>query len=112
MKDTKESEREVKNEKMEICNHRNFMRTECFFTSQCIGSKKVRSRSTTGRTDFTDSVMLDEMIASALKKLSHACALPKKSKCRRAACSIRRPILAKEADCIHDLGAFSRHWSL
>ena len=40
-----------------------------------------------------------------------ASSLPKKSKCRRAACSERRPILTREADCIHDLRAFSSHQS-
>ena len=41
-----------------------------------------------------------------IEKASHACALPKKSECRRAACSGRRPILTREAECVHDLWAF------
>ena len=48
----------------------------------------MTSRSIVGRTDIPDFDMLDAMVASALKKhLKHADTLPKKSKCRRAACS-------------------------
>ena len=64
----------------------------------------MTSRSMVVRSDFPDYDMLDAMIASALKKASRqACALPKKSKCRGAACSKRRPILTKKRDCLHDL---------
>ena len=59
----------------------------------------MTSRSIVERSDFTDYDMLDA--ASALKKASHACALPKKSKCRRATCSTIRPSPTREADCLH-----------
>ena len=41
-----------------------------------------------------------------IEKASHECALPKKSKCRRATCSERRPIVTRKADCSHDLRTF------
>ena len=47
------------------------------------------------------------MIASALKRLlDKHIPFRKKSKCRRAACSKRRPILTRETICLHDLRAF------
>ena len=55
----------------------------------------LTSRSIVGRRDFPDYDLLDAMIASASKRLQ--------SKCRRAACSEIRPIVARKADCLHDL---------
>ena len=73
----------------------------------------MTSRSNVARTDFSVYDMLDAMIAYALKKASrHACALPKKSNCRRATCSEIRPVLTREANCLHDVWAFSSHRSL
>ena len=46
------------------------------------------------------------------KASRQASALPKKSKCRRAACSEIRPILTMEADFFCDLRAFSNNQSL
>ena len=60
----------------------------------------MTSRSITGRRDFSDYDM------------HHECALPKKSKCRRAMCSKIRPILTREADCLHDLWPFPCNRSL
>ena len=58
----------------------------------------MTSRSIVGRTDFPDYDMLDAMIASALKKL-----LDKRVHFRRRATSSKiRPILTREADCMHD----------
>ena len=73
----------------------------------------MTSRSVVGRPDCSDYDMLDEMIASALKKLldMHVC-FQKKSKCRRATCSERRPILTIEANCSHDLWILSYNRSL
>ena len=45
------------------------------------------------------------------KAPQHADTLPKKSECRRAMCSEKRPILTREADCWHDVRAFSCNWS-
>ena len=60
----------------------------------------VTSRSIMERTDFPDYDMLDAMIASGLKKAALlACALPKKSKCRRATCSKIRPIFTRDTNC-------------
>ena len=42
----------------------------------------------------------------------HACTLPKKSKCQRAACSKTRPILTRKTNCVHDLRVFPCNWSL
>ena len=47
----------------------------------------MASQSITGRRDSPDHDVLGAKIASALKKLLTQCALPKKSKCRRATCS-------------------------
>ena len=41
-----------------------------------------------------------------IEKDSHEFALPKESKCRRATCPERRPILTRNADCLHDLRDF------
>ena len=38
-------------------------------------------------------------------------ALPKKSKCRRAACSEIRSFLERKTNCVHDLWTFSCNWS-
>ena len=58
---------------------------------------RLTARSIVVRTDFPDYGVLDATVASALKKaLQHADALPKKSKCRRAACSKTRPVLTCE----------------
>ena len=46
------------------------------------------------------------------KAAQHACAFPKKSKCRRATCSKIRPILTRETNYLHDLRAFSCNQSL
>ena len=63
--------------------------------------------------NFPDYEMLDVLIASSLKKASQlAYSLPEKSKCRRAPCSKKRPILASKTDCVHDLRAFSCNWCL
>ena len=48
--------------------------------------------------DFPGYDMLDAMIASVT--------FPKKSKCRRAACSKIRPILTRKKNCVHDLRVF------
>ena len=72
----------------------------------------MTSQSITRRRDFSDYEMLDAKIASALKKPSHKRAFPKKSKCRRATCSERPPILARKADCLRGPRAFSGHRSL
>ena len=47
----------------------------------------LTSQSTTGRRDFSDYDMLDEMSVCIEKTSWQACSLPQKSKCRRAACS-------------------------
>ena len=60
----------------------------------------VTSRSITGQHNFPDFDMLAAMIASALKRL-----LDKHE--QRAACSKIRPILTRDANCLHDLRAFS-----
>ena len=72
-----------------------FVYEQQILMSQCTGSKKLRwqsqittSRLIVWRTDFTDFDMLDAMIAFALKILNTQI-----GKCRRAACSERRPIL-------------------
>ena len=73
----------------------------------------LTSRSIVGGTDFPDCDKLDAMSASALKKASRqACALPKKSTCRRAACSEVRPILTRKTNCVHDLRVFPCNQSL
>ena len=41
----------------------------------------------------------------------HAVKFPEESKCRRAACSKKLPILTREVHCRHDLWAFSSHRS-
>ena len=49
-----------------------------------------------------------------IEKDSHEFALPRESKCRRATCPERRPILTRNADCLHDLRILSGHrrwWS-
>ena len=57
----------------------------------------MTSRSIVKQTNFPDYDVHDAMIASALKKASqHADTFPKESKCRKAACSKNRPILARE----------------
>ena len=48
---------------------------------------------------------------SVEKASQHAVTFPKKSKCRRAACSETRPILTRKTDCVHDLRALSSHQS-
>ena len=48
--------------------------------------------------DFLYYDMLDAMIASVT--------FPKKSKCRRAACSKIRPTLTRKTNCVHDLRVF------
>ena len=60
-------------------------------------------QSITGRTDFARYDMLDALIASAFKKLLTRVHFRKTIKCRRATCSEIRPILSREANCIHDL---------
>ena len=101
----------------------NMFKNQQILISQCNGSKKLRwrnqidalmtSQSITGRKYFPDYDFLDAMIASTLKKTSRqASSLPKKSKCRRAACSKIRPILTRKTKCLHDLWAFPCNWSL
>ena len=61
----------------------------------------VTSRSITGQHNFPDFKMLDAMIASALKKLLNKQSnFREESKCRRAACSKRRPILTRKTYCV------------
>ena len=66
----------------------------------------LTSQSITGRRDFTDDEMLDAKMASPLQKI-----ITSVSKCRRASCSERRPILTRKAECSHDLRTLSGHWS-
>ena len=89
-------------------------------SSQCTGSKKSRAQLTSlwhhdrlwgeeiSRLRYAwcnDCVFIEEACLLAR-------ALPKKSKCRRATCSERRPILTREAHCLHDLWPFSCKRSL
>ena len=68
----------------------------------------MTSRTTTGRTDFNDYDMLDAMIAKLLIHCVHF----RKSKCRRTTCAEIRPILSREASCLHDRWTFSCNRSL
>ena len=52
--------------------------------------------------DFLDFDMLDQ----------HADTFPKESKCRRAACSKKRPVLTRKTNCVHDLRVFPCNRSL
>ena len=62
--------------------------------------------------DFSDFQMLDAKIASAWKKILSDQHFPKKSGCRRAACSKTQQISSRKANCLHDLGPFSSNQSL
>ena len=59
----------------------------------------VTSRSTVARSDFPD---YDDCV-SVVKASRQSFALPMKSKCRRAACSKKRPISTREANCMDNL---------
>ena len=63
----------------------------------------MTSRPITGRTNFPDNDMLDAMIASALKKLLMHVHFRKRVSVEEQRAQKRRPILTREADCIHDL---------
>ena len=80
-------------------------------TAKSIGCL-MTSRSITGRRDFPDYEMPGAIIASAFKKpLINCVHFRKRVSVERAACPETRPILTKEADCFHDLWAFSSHGS-
>ena len=73
----------------------------------------IKERQIVGRTDFPDFDLLDALIASALKKLLNTQSkFPEKSKCRRAASSEFRPILARKTNCVHDFRVFPCNRSL
>ena len=99
------------NFKTEVCAKSAFLHITTHWIKEVEIAKSIdylmTSQSITGRRDFSDYEMLDAKIASALEKPSHKRAFPKKSKCRRATCSERRPIFTRTADCLHDLWAFS-----
>ncbi len=61
--------------------------------------------------NFPDFKMLDDCVSHE-KATQHAVTFPKKSTCRRAACSEFWPILTRKADCLHDLRRFSGRGSL
>ena len=63
----------------------------------------MTSRSIAGRTDFSDSDMLKAMIASALKKLVTHVHFRKRVSVEEQRAQKIRPILSREANCIHDL---------
>ena len=63
----------------------------------------MTSRSITGRTDFPDYDVLDAMIVSALKKLLTHVHFRKRVSVEEQRAQKIRPILARDANCIHDL---------
>ena len=72
----------------------------------------MTSRSITGRTDFPDYDLLDAMIVSALKKLldTHVY-FRKRVRVEEQRAQKYERFLMREANCIHDLRAFSSHQS-
>ena len=71
----------------------------------------LASQSMTRRTEFTDCLMLDAKIASALKKLLTSVHFRKRVSVEEQRAQKIRPILTRKTDCVHDLRILSGHTS-